>query len=424
MDDKAFYGLDPYHVTLATAGAAIILAYWLPRYFSNREPAASALLIGLGMAGFALIPGLPDVVDPRTSPRFWELTSEMAVIIALFGAGIKIDCVTNLERWKPTIRLLAIAMPLTIAAIALLGWAAAGLTVAGAVLLGAVLAPTDPVLAGDIQVGPPTEGGEHPVRFALTAEAGLNDGLAFPFVYLGLLLGATGIPSAGEWLQWLALDVVYRIAVGAIGGVAVGWLLSRFLFAMPRNNPLAKTGSAVLALAGVLFSYGITELVEGYGFIACFAAGATLRRVEQDHEFHGRLHAFNESIEHGLTAILLVLVGGLFPVLVGELSWTTALIAAALIFVIRPAAGMLALLGTGMKGRDRLVVAAYGVRGIGSIYYLGYAAAHIEFDNEGELWAIVSLAILLSAVVHGLTAGAAVERAETEEDTGHGALPF
>ena len=105
-------------------------------------------------------------------------------------------------------RLLVIAMPLTVAAIALLGWALAGLTVAGAVMLGAVLSPTDPVLAGDVQVGPPLEGREHPVRFTLTAEAGLNDGLAFPFVYLGLIIAAQGT-NPWEWLvDWLLRDVL------------------------------------------------------------------------------------------------------------------------------------------------------------------------------------------------------------------------
>ena len=116
----------------------------------------------------------------------------------LFATGLRIDDLGGWRLWRPTVGLLAVTMPLTIAAVAVLGWALTGMTLAGALLLGAVLAPTDPVLAGDIQVGPPLEGREHPVRFALTTEAGLNDGLAFPFVYLALHVAAGGFDAAAR----------------------------------------------------------------------------------------------------------------------------------------------------------------------------------------------------------------------------------
>lgn len=192
MSEQSFFSLDPYHVALSALGAGIIIAYWLPRFLSGREPAASALLILIGAATFSLVPGMPAAFDPRTTPALWERLSELAVIVALFGTGLRIDSLGNYAKWKPTIRLLVVAMPLTILAVGILGYFVAGMTLAGAILLGAVLAPTDPVLAGDVQVGPPTEGGEHPVRFTLTTEAGLNDGLTFPFVYLGLIIGAEG----------------------------------------------------------------------------------------------------------------------------------------------------------------------------------------------------------------------------------------
>jgi NhaP-type Na+/H+ or K+/H+ antiporter len=415
MAKEVFFGFEPYHVAMAAIGAGIILAYWIPRFFSGREPAASALLILAGAAAFSFVPGMPGVVDPRTSPRLWELTSELAVIVALFGTGLRIDNLTSYKRWRPTVRLLAVVMPLTIMAVALLGWLLAGMTLAGALLLGAVLAPTDPVLAGDVQVGPPTEGGEHPVRFSLTAEAGLNDGLAFPFVYLALIVAAEGM-APGTWaLEWFAKDVVYRIAVGLLAGAVLGWLLGRILFAFPRGNSLADTGSGVLALAGVLLCYGATELIEGYGFIAAFVAGLVLRRSEKEHEFHGTLHGFTLAIEHALTAILLILIGSVLPLLWPELDWQHGLIAVALLLVIRPAIGWLGLWGTDLLPRERIVVAVFGVRGIGSIYYLGYATNHLELVNEGQLWATIALTIALSTVIHGLTAGAAVERVTREE---------
>jgi NhaP-type Na+/H+ or K+/H+ antiporter len=411
QQSEPFFGLAPYHVGLTAVGASIILAFWLPRYFSSREPAASALLILAGIVVFTFVPEMPRAIDPRRAPKVWEYTSELAVIVALFGTGLRIDNLTSYRRWKPTIRLLLVAMPLTILAVALLGFWLAGLTLAGSILLGAVLAPTDPVLAGDVQVGPPTEGGEHPVRFALTTEAGLNDGLAFPFVYLGLIVAAEGFSASGIAVEWFARDVVYRIAVGTASGAFVGWLLGKILFSLPSANPLAMTASGGLALAGVLLCYGATELIEGYGFIAAFVAGLTLRRAEEGHAFHSRLHNFSEAIEHALTALLLLFLGGALPLLWSELDWQHVAIALALIFIIRPLTGWISLARTDLHGRERLVVAAYGVRGIGSIYYLGYATSHFAFVNEGQLWATIALSILISTVVHGLTAGAAVEHA-------------
>jgi NhaP-type Na+/H+ or K+/H+ antiporter len=417
MSSEPFFGLAPEHVAMATLGGGIVLAFWIPRYFSGREPASSALLIGIGMLAFAFVPGMPAVYDPRESPAIWERLSELAVIVALFGTGLRIDSLTNYKRWQPTVRMLLIAMPLTILAVACLGYWLAGMTLAGAILLGAVLAPTDPVLAGDVQVGPPTEGGEHPVRFTLTTEAGLNDGLAFPFVYLGLIVGAEGFFVGDLVTEWFARDVLYRIAVGTIAGAAIGTVFGKIIFQLPRQNALAETGSGVLALALVLVTYGLTELAEGYGFIAAFVSGLALRRVEQEHQFHGRLHSFTEAIEHALTAILLLFIGGILPLLWGELDWRHAAIACTLILVIRPLAGWLSLAGTDLTGRSKLVVAAFGVRGIGSIYYLGFATSHLDFKNEGQLWATIALTILLSTIVHGLTAGAAVERAEQDGAT-------
>jgi NhaP-type Na+/H+ or K+/H+ antiporter len=358
---------------------------------------------------------MPAAISPITTPKPWEIVSEMTVIVGLFGVGLRIDRLSKLKIWIPTIRLLTVAMPLTIIALAMLGWWLAGMTLAGGLLLGAVLAPTDPVLAGDVQVGRPTEGGEHPVRFALTTEAGLNDGLAFPFVYLALAIAASaGALTPGLFGEWLVRDVVYRVAVGAVAGAAIGWLLGKVMFEFPRENALAKTESGVIALAGVFVAYGATELVEGYGFIAAFVAGLTLRRSESGHEFHTRLHDFSESIEHALTAILLIGLGAALPALLPSLDMPSVIIALALVFLIRPMAGWLSLWRTILTGRRRLVVAAYGVRGVGSIYYLAYAGSHMELTNEAQLWAIIALTILLSTVVHGFTAGVAVEKATGE----------
>lgn len=409
MTDGGFFELSGYHIALTAVGAVIILAHWLPRWLMRREPAAAGLMILLGMLAFWVVPGLPALPDPRETPFPWEIVSELAVIIALFGTGLRIDNLSSLTRWSPTIRLLAIAMPLSILAVGLMGYAFAGLTIAGAILLGAVMAPTDPVLAGNVQVGPPLEGGEHPVRFALTTEAAINDGLAFPFVYLGLVVAAQGT-AIGDWgPQWFYEDVVWRILVGTAMGAAGGWALGHVLFVLPRGAVLADTASGVVALAGVLLCYGSTELVEGYGFIAVAVMGLTLRRIEAEHTFHRRLHDFTEALENALTAVLLVALGAVMPALLSGLTWEGAIIGLALILVIRPLSGWLSMLGCSIRGRDRWVVAIYGVRGVGSIYYLAYAAGKIEFWNKESLWALVAFTILVSTLLHGFTAAIAIE---------------
>lgn len=408
MED-AFFAFDRYHVLIAMVGGLVILAYWAPRFVSTREPAASGLLIIFGAIGFSLVPGMPAAIDPRENPKLWEYASEIAVIAALFGTGLKIDKIYSFTRWRPTIQLLVIAMPLTIFAVALLGYFVGAMTIAGAIMLGAVLSPTDPVLAGDVQVGPPLEGKEHPVRLTLTTEAGLNDGLAFPFVYLGLLVAAHGFDPTQWGAEWILRDLVYRIGVGALFGWGIGWLLGHVLFVVPRHAPLANTASGVIALAGILFCYGATELFEGYGFIAVFVMGLTLRGIRPSHAYHRRLHDFSEAIEHGLTALILVTLGGTLPLLLPDLTLSHVVIAVGLIVIVRPLAGWISMLGTDIVGRDRAVVAAYGVRGVGSIYYLAYAASHVEFVNERQLWALVAFVILLSTMLHGLTAGLAMD---------------
>jgi NhaP-type Na+/H+ or K+/H+ antiporter len=400
---EPFFDFSPTHLLMASVGAAVFVAYLLPRVKFLRAASSAGVLMILGLVSFAFIPGMPPVLDPTVSPRIWEMVSEFVVIVVLFATGLRIDNISSWNRWHPTVRLLVIAMPLTIFAVALLGWALAGMTVAGAVLLGAVLSPTDPVLAGDVQVGPPGEGREHPVRFTLTAEAGLNDGLAFPFVYLGLIIAAQGADPSVWLLEWIARDVIYRIVVGAVVGALIGWLLGQSLFSNWGSRALETSGPGVLALGAVLLCYGIVELAEGYGFIGAFTAGLMCRRVHKGHHFHKRLHAFSEALEHALTAILLIMLGSILPALWHVLDWWHTLIGFGLLLVIRPLVGWLALLGTGMSSGDRLIVGFFGVRGIGSIYYVGYATGHMEFVNEDQLWALMAYTIFASALIHGGT---------------------
>jgi NhaP-type Na+/H+ or K+/H+ antiporter len=258
------------------------------------------------------LPGVREAVDPLQQPVITERVCELVVIIALLGAGLKIDRRVGWRRWATTWRLLAIAMPLSILGIAFLGWWLVGLSVAAAVLLGAVLAPTDPVLASDVQVGPPGAGEEDEVRFSLTSEAGLNDGLAFPFVNLAIAMALYGSApgpgrSSGSGSTSCGRSRRHRCRV------ADRFLLGQLMFRLPKSKNLAEARDGFVALGIVFLSYGATELIPGYGFLAVFTAGIALRQIERRHEYHERLHDFAEQTERLLMRMILVMFGGPSP---------------------------------------------------------------------------------------------------------------
>jgi NhaP-type Na+/H+ or K+/H+ antiporter len=239
--------MDPYIVVLAGFGAVVLLTAWLPMLLKELPLSLPIFCVALGAALFA-IPDVPGVAaHPQEHLKITERLTEFVVLVALMGAGLKLDRPLAWSTCPLTWRLLGIAMPLTIAALALLASALLGLG-AAAILLAASLAPTDPVLASDVQVGPPGQGLEDEVRFTLTAEAGLNDGLAFPFVNLAIALALasrTGEPWIGHWLT---VDVIWKLAAG----VVIGWLVGRGLgwltFRLPNRANISRTGDGFVAL--------------------------------------------------------------------------------------------------------------------------------------------------------------------------------
>jgi NhaP-type Na+/H+ or K+/H+ antiporter len=390
-------------VLFALFGVGALLAGVLPRILERRPLSMPIAFLALGMLVFALPLGLPDA-NPLAHPKLTEHLTEIGVIVALMGAGLKIDRPLSRRGWASTWRLLAIAMPLTIAAMALLGWWWAGLVPAAALLLGAALAPTDPVLASDVQVGEPTdeEDSEDEVRFALTSEAGLNDGLAFPFVYAAIAMaGVAGMGWAGEWLL---KDVLIKGVIGVVGGLIIGKLLGKLFFrARKEALRLAKHSEGFLALAATFLAYGLVEVAGGYGFVAVFIAARAIRSAERSHDFHQVLHDFAEQTERLLTVMLLLLFGGaVVSGVLAPLTWQAALVGLALIFVLRPITGFLSLRGAPGRTAEHWVIAAFGIRGIGSFYYLSYAMSHAEFDQVELLWATVGFVVLVSVVIHGV----------------------
>jgi NhaP-type Na+/H+ or K+/H+ antiporter len=295
-------------------------------------------------------------------------------------------------------------MPLTIAALAVLGHALLGLGLASALLLGAALAPTDPVLASDVQVGAPGHGKEDAVRFALTSEAGLNDGLAFPFVNLAVALTlATGTVQE-RIAHWALVDVAWKVAVGLALGWLIGAALGLLTFRLPKRSALSRTGDGFVALGITGIAYGLTEMAHGYGFLAVFVSALAFRSVERNHDYHETLHDFVEQLERLLMMVLLVLFGAAVSEgkMLEAMSWPVLVFALAAIFLVRPLAGWLSLLGSAEPGDEKAVISFFGIRGVGSFYYLAFALGVAPFDSAGVLWATVSVVALISIFLHGI----------------------
>ena len=381
----------------------IALVVWLPLALRQLPLSLPIVCLALGAAFFAI----PEITFKPLPLRFPELTerfAEFVIIIALMGAGLRIDRVFGFQRWSIALRLIAVTMPLCIVAITVIAAWWLGLPWPVALLLGAALAPTDPVLASDAQVGPPRTEDEDEVRFGLTAEAGLNDGFAFPFVHLAIALAASAATDEAWLVQWLTVNVVWEIVVGIAAGYAIGRAFGWLTFHIPAKTKLAKTGDGLIAQSATFVSYGLTEIIHCYGFLAVFVTALTLRHAHRDHEFQVGMHDFAEQIERiAMMALLLLFGGALVSGLLAPLSWIDVVVALVVLLIVRPATGLIGLIGHGSDWRERAAVAFFGIRGVGSIYYLAYGLNHMSVPGAERLWAIVGFVILLSVWMHGLT---------------------
>jgi NhaP-type Na+/H+ or K+/H+ antiporter len=395
---------DPYILVLTGAGLLIALVTWLPLALRRLPLSLPIVCIGLGAAIFSLPQVTLDPL-PMLYPEITERFSEFVVIIALMGAGLKLDRIFSFRTWGITWRLIAITMPLSIAAITFIAGWWMGLSWTAALLLGAALAPTDPVLAADVQVGPPKSGEEDEVRFGLTSEAGMNDGFAFPFVHLAIALALSASTGEPWFTKWVTYNVLWELGAGVGAGYAIGRAFGWLTFHVPAKSRLAKTGDGLIALSATFVSYGLTELIHCYGFLAVFVTALTFRHAHRDHDFHLEMHDLIGQVERIMMMVLLILFGGaLVSGLLDALRWIDVAAVVAILLVVRPVTGFLGLIGHKADWQERLTLAFFGIRGVGSIYYLAYGMNHMENVQGGErLWAIVGLVILASILMHGIT---------------------
>lgn len=414
-------------VLFVILGTSLLGTILLKRVTKRVPVLLPILYVALGYLVFH-IPIYLEVIDPiqeQADGKLVEYLTEFAVIVSLLAAGLTIDRPFSFRKddgWLQVWPLLAITMPLTIIALTLLGQGFLGMSLGSALLLGAALSPTDPVLAKSVQVGPPGESERDDVRFDLTVEAGFNDGLAFPFTYLAIAVAAmstTGETFAEVIGKWLALDVLWRCAAGVAIGFLVGRITAAIVFRGERESedaPIHMTMGVVVF--GTLFAaYGLAEILEGYGFLAVFIGAVTIRQYEPHLEYPKHAHRFVHQVEQIVLVMLLFGLGSLIASgMMDELTWTGAAIGLLAVLVIRPITGYIALVGPlsfGIPQLGRCIIAFAGIRGLGTLYYLSYATNKGEFDHIEEAWAVCLFTILVSILVHGLGVPILMKQAES-----------
>ena len=408
----------------------LLIAMTMGSSFLSRLPLNAAMLylcvgVAVGPMGLGLLQ-----LDALENKVMLERLTEIAVLISLFTAGMKLELPLRDRRWRIPVQLATVSMILTVAAVTALGVYGLGLSLGAAVLLGAILAPTDPVLASDVQVSNP--GDRDRLRFGLTGEGGLNDGTAFPFVMLGLgLLGVHELGEAG-W-RWWTVDVLWAVAGGLGLGYLLGTLVGRAIIYLRMRHREALRSDEFIALGLIALAYGAALLCHTYGFLAVFAAGLALRRIDEGSSvapaaqvqvqdaaselspdeqaasgaeapanMMNAVQRFNSQLESFAEVGIVLAVGVLLATV--EFERDVLWFVPVLFLLVRPLAVYTGLIGTQVSGSQRNLMSWFGIRGIGSLYYLLYAINHdIEPALAERLLSITLAVMVASIVVHGIS---------------------
>jgi len=398
----------------------------------------SNAMIYLG-AGYLLGPGVLDVIslDPTRHAQLLEGVAQIALLISLFTVGLKMGSVPLLDgRWILPLRLAFITMAITVGLITLVGVWGLGLSLGAAVLLGGILAPTDPVLASGVQ----TSGGVSPdrLRFSLTGEGGLNDASAFPFVLLGL--GLLGKYDLGEhaW-HWWAVDVFWSMGAGLFIGAALGTLLGRLVVRLRTRHHQAVGLDEFLSLGLMAASYGAAQICLASGFLSVLAAGLALQRVQEQPRKHAgglvmhtradgpaaslaidpnhasaamseAVQGFNEQLDKLAELAVVLVVGVMLPYALNAAGRTPGLwwFIPLLFIVLRTVAVSLGMLGERPGDRmavpQRAMISWFGIRGIGSVFYLMFVLRHgVSGHLAQQLISLTLVTVAASIVVHGVS---------------------
>jgi NhaP-type Na+/H+ or K+/H+ antiporter len=413
---------------------ALLLFMGLTASVVKRSPLTSAIIYLA--VGVVIGPTLLNLYhfNPIEQAGLLEMLTEGAVLISLFSTGAKISVPFSFRRWRAPLLLATLAMTLTVGIVTAFGIYMLSLPLGAAVLLGAILAPTDPVLAGDIHLSLPEE--HRRLRFALACEAGMNDGSAFPFVMLGL--GLLGLHEVGDDFGiWLLKDVLWATAAGVALGVGAGYVLGLIGWKLRRAPYNHELMDDFVGLGLIAVVYGAALMIGAYGFLAVFFAAVALRQTEislakalpvlkpeftvvgmnfdpnqtepdpfADEEpvqtlSEGSL-VFKEHLERLSIVLLILLLGG--SLFLDSWRWDAVGLALFVFFVARPLSVFVCQVGSRMQWRARWLSGWFGVRGIGSLYYLMYAITHgLPEPLALQLTQLTLIVVTLSIVLHGIS---------------------
>ena len=372
----------------------------------QRPYSATVFYLLLGLLGSVLL-GSAGIgrLEPIADHRVFEHVTELALVVAVFGAGLAVERQIARYSLVLVLVLLVIVMPLTILAIAAYGMTAMGLPLGAAVLLGAVLAPTDPVLAGELGLGPPGSPPQGEPRFSLHTEAAANDGLASPFVLLGLFIAAGGQEN---WLgTWIVQDIIYGVGAAVVLGIAAGWLSAAALQRSRSRQLFSPALDGFLAPACAVIIYAVGQAIGVYGLLAVFIAGITFSRRDEGHELGPRLHQGAELTGRLLEMAIILMIGASLTsaglAVPGLSGW---LLAPLIIVIIRPVFVYLVTLPGPMSRHGRLFLGFFGVRGVAAVYYATIVTGSHQLpaaQTNRIVWTTLAC-VALSIIVHGVSA--------------------
>ncbi|MGY2316762.1 cation:proton antiporter [Pseudomonas sp. SDO5522_S412] len=426
---------------MAILGAVLLTLALTSSYLRWMPVTTSAvcLLLGVGIGPLGM-----DLLhlDIKASASWMEHLTEVAVLFSLFVSGLKLRLPLKHRTWRIAFGMAGPVMLLTILGTCLVLHWLLGLSWGVSLLVGAILAPTDPVLAGLVQVNNAQD--YDALRFGLSGEAGLNDGTAFPFVIFALIFMQHG-GFDGDWLGgWVLKNLLWAVPAGLLVGYWMGRGIGRVTLKMRITNADSTLSpNDYLTLALIALAYVVAEAIGGYGFLSVFAAGLGLRQaefkstgnsqtpaehlaqpvvghmeVEPEHALHGDVGqlqdtqiaagvmmgdmlAFGGLVERSMEVFLVTLLG---VVLVSHWDWRALAVGAALFCVIRPLSVLSIPWGSLLNRHQRGLVGWFGIRGIGSIYYLFYAINHGLVGTSSAVAVNLTLSVIaLSIVVHGLS---------------------
>jgi NhaP-type Na+/H+ or K+/H+ antiporter len=390
--------VDIYILNLLVVGI-LLLFVTLGSGWISRLPLSDALIYLI--VGVILGPHGVHLIQQRPTAEFMERVAELVVIVSLFGCGLRINRPVNFWAWNTTVRLIGFLMPISIFAVAAVGHWILGLDWGAAILLGAILAPTDPVLASEVQLADMEDKDE--LRFGLTSEGGLNDALAFPFVYFGI-----------HWLddnnwqnwfkQWVAIDLIWAIAAGIVMGIVVARVVVWIDQYLQQFRRVDEVREDFVALSTILLTYSLTEVVNGYGFLAVFVAGLAFKHGYYRDKQISQLE-FTEQMEKLLEVGAILLLGVFLrvePIL--HFGKEALLMAGLLIFLIRPIGVWISTIGGNFHPVKRWLMGWFGVRGVGSLYYLFYAFGEgLQGELAEQIAWITYITVIISIFLHGIS---------------------